>query len=227
MAIIDADAHVVESERTWDFIDEAERQFAPRVMVFKDHGGDGSGKSGTDEFWKIGGVIEGHVPFWAVSLPHQNAYHSSRFTTVRSARFGCDNLHHLTLTFGDGELREALLKAANTETETIPAAAGGSAFARLVNFKLVWCENQTITIEENEFLGKTTRTVSDTLRGDVGDFEYGLIQRGDDCEVHLRQKRDGTGSTYSMAEVTAALLQALAFLHGRHAWPQWQRIVVS
>ena len=45
MAIIDADAHVVESERTWDFLDEAERQFAPRVMVFKDQGGDGSGKT--------------------------------------------------------------------------------------------------------------------------------------------------------------------------------------
>ena len=57
MAIIDADAHVVESERTWDFLDEAERQFAPRVMVFKDYGGDGSGKSGTDEFWKIGGRV--------------------------------------------------------------------------------------------------------------------------------------------------------------------------
>lgn len=57
MAIIDADAHVVESERTWDFLDEAERQFAPRVMVFKDLGGDGSGKSGTDEFWKIGGRV--------------------------------------------------------------------------------------------------------------------------------------------------------------------------
>jgi hypothetical protein len=55
MAIIDADAHVVESERTWDFIDEANRPLAPRVMIFKDRGGDGTGRSGTDEFCRESG----------------------------------------------------------------------------------------------------------------------------------------------------------------------------
>jgi hypothetical protein len=39
MEIIDADAHVVESDRTWDFLNEADKQFAPRVMVFKDRDG--------------------------------------------------------------------------------------------------------------------------------------------------------------------------------------------
>src|ERR687891_419610 len=53
MKIIDADAHVVESERTWDFLDEADRPFAPRVVVFKDRSGPGS----SDEFWKIGGRV--------------------------------------------------------------------------------------------------------------------------------------------------------------------------
>jgi len=35
MAVIDADAHVVEWERTWEYMDEGERAFAPHVMVFK------------------------------------------------------------------------------------------------------------------------------------------------------------------------------------------------
>lgn len=56
MKIIDADAHVVESERTWDFLDETDRQFAPQVMVFKDRG-DGAGPRSGDEFWKIGGRV--------------------------------------------------------------------------------------------------------------------------------------------------------------------------
>ena len=34
MAVIDADAHVVEWERTWDYMDESERALRPRVMVF-------------------------------------------------------------------------------------------------------------------------------------------------------------------------------------------------
>ena len=36
MAVIDADAHVIEWERTWEYMGEGERAFAPRVMVFKD-----------------------------------------------------------------------------------------------------------------------------------------------------------------------------------------------
>lgn len=56
MAIIDADAHVVESERTWDYLDESERELAPRVMVYKDQSA-GLGKRDSDEYWKIGGRV--------------------------------------------------------------------------------------------------------------------------------------------------------------------------
>jgi predicted TIM-barrel fold metal-dependent hydrolase len=57
MDTIDADAHVVESERTWDFLGEGEKSFAPRVMVFKDRSGDGPGHRAGDEFWMIGGRV--------------------------------------------------------------------------------------------------------------------------------------------------------------------------
>jgi predicted TIM-barrel fold metal-dependent hydrolase len=56
MAVIDADAHVVEWERTWEYMDEAERAFAPRVMVFKDAAQRPPGRSAS-EYWMIGGRV--------------------------------------------------------------------------------------------------------------------------------------------------------------------------
>jgi hypothetical protein len=39
MAVIDADAHVVETERTWEYMEEAESLFKPEVVVPKAGGG--------------------------------------------------------------------------------------------------------------------------------------------------------------------------------------------
>lgn len=57
MPVIDADAHVVESERTWDFLDEADKGLAPRVMVFKDHYQESPARRSSDEFWMIDGRV--------------------------------------------------------------------------------------------------------------------------------------------------------------------------
>ena len=56
MAVIDADAHVVEWERTWEYMDESERSFAPRVMVFKDPAQKPSSQRAS-EYWMIGGRV--------------------------------------------------------------------------------------------------------------------------------------------------------------------------
>src|SRR5437879_4125748 len=56
MAVIDADAHVVEWERTWDYMDESERGLRPRVMVFKDPAQKPSGQRAS-EYWMIGGRV--------------------------------------------------------------------------------------------------------------------------------------------------------------------------
>jgi predicted TIM-barrel fold metal-dependent hydrolase len=45
MSVIDADAHVIETERTWDFMPAEDRRFAPERLV--------SAKNGI-EFWRIG-----------------------------------------------------------------------------------------------------------------------------------------------------------------------------
>ena len=47
MAVIDADAHVVETERTWEFIPDAEASFRPEVVVPKAGGG--------REYWMVEG----------------------------------------------------------------------------------------------------------------------------------------------------------------------------
>ena len=36
-----------------------------------------------DQFWKVGGIVEGQVPFWGVGLPGQTGLEMARFT-VRS-----------------------------------------------------------------------------------------------------------------------------------------------
>ena len=48
MPTIDADAHVLETERTWDYMEESEREFRPQV-VSSDEGG---------EFWLVDGKIQ-------------------------------------------------------------------------------------------------------------------------------------------------------------------------
>ena len=65
MAVIDADAHVVEWERTWEYMDESEMAFRPRVMVFKDAAQKPSGQR-AGEYWMIGGRVfakDGNIGF--------------------------------------------------------------------------------------------------------------------------------------------------------------------
>ena len=47
MAVIDADAHVVETERTWEYMEEVESPFKPEVVVPK--------AGGDREYWLIEG----------------------------------------------------------------------------------------------------------------------------------------------------------------------------
>ena len=53
MPTIDSDAHVVESEHTWDFMDRADQKYRP--VVVRPHGAAGQ------EYWFIDGKIRGLV----------------------------------------------------------------------------------------------------------------------------------------------------------------------
>jgi len=176
-----------------------------------------------EHFWKIGGVIEGQVPFWGVSVPHAHQIQTARFV-VRGGHFHFDRIHHLPLLFGDGGLRDALLNTAHVPPERVTLPARGFVDARLTDYQIVWREEMTVTVEQNPFLGDASRTKRDTLEGEVDVFEYGLIQRDLDCYIHLRLKKDASASVSEITRVSQALYRALAFVHGRHSWPQWERI---
>src|SRR5687768_18447747 len=53
MPTIDSDAHVVESERTWDYIDRADQKYRPLIVRPRGEGG--------GEYWFIDGKIRGLV----------------------------------------------------------------------------------------------------------------------------------------------------------------------
>src|SRR5206468_4908551 len=53
MTVIDADAHVHESDHTWDFIAEAEQQFRP--MIFPQQDG-----SDRPSHWIVDGMLQPH-----------------------------------------------------------------------------------------------------------------------------------------------------------------------
>ena len=55
MAVIDADAHVVETERTWDFIPPSDQNLRPIVITKPDNAGNDV------RYWEIDGVIRGTV----------------------------------------------------------------------------------------------------------------------------------------------------------------------
>jgi len=48
--IIDADAHVIETDRTWDFLAESDCKFRPSAVVARDPQAQGRFR----EFWRIG-----------------------------------------------------------------------------------------------------------------------------------------------------------------------------
>jgi len=51
---IDADAHVIETPRTWDYMTEDEQQFRPQIFMRDPHDGAPYGSNQRNEFWKIG-----------------------------------------------------------------------------------------------------------------------------------------------------------------------------
>ena len=60
MGAIDADAHVIETEQTWNYLDETERRFLPQLMT-QSSGADLLSNEGSAvrQFWVIEGRAHG------------------------------------------------------------------------------------------------------------------------------------------------------------------------
>jgi hypothetical protein len=50
MLRIDADAHVLETEKTWEYMESADKKFRPQVVV-------STGGSPNDEYWLVDGTL--------------------------------------------------------------------------------------------------------------------------------------------------------------------------
>ncbi len=193
---------------------DGERQL-PRIV----------GSTTRDQFWKIGCIIEEQVPVWTVGIAHQWITRNTRdvLFSASGACFDVDMAHHLTVPLGEYG-KEAVMTAASEPDPGEDPHERAYASARLVNYKLMWCNLRSETVQENDFLGKSSLIQRDTLRGAFDEFEYALIKRGEDCEVHLRLKKGAVISPRVFRNTFSALLRAIAFLHGQHAWPQWERV---
>ena len=64
MPIIDADARVIESEHTWDYIDEADQKYRPLIKPC----GEGSG-----QYWYVDGKIRSLVRAVQVAEPAERS----------------------------------------------------------------------------------------------------------------------------------------------------------
>ena len=93
------------------------------------------------------------MPAWAVDSPHQWNTHHELFST-RGACFDLDTVHHLTVPLGEHGLNEAVMTAATDPNSCEEPQEVAHASARLVNYELIWCNHDSQTVHENDFLGK-------------------------------------------------------------------------
>jgi hypothetical protein len=147
-----------------------------------------------------------------------------RIDAIELAAVGLD-----TQTYDQIQRRLAQLESAETEfdpDEGISSEKGSHGSnvtfsGLLLGFKLIARNAGTEIKRQNPFLGESTSSSSDTQYGDLSEgWEYGLIERGEDVEFHLRLK-DGANSVDTNNDLKAlqAFMEAIAFIHGQHAWP--------
>ena len=58
MPTIDADAHVLESSRTWDYLREEDEEFRPQIFLRDDAGASAARRNQNKEFWMIDGKLQ-------------------------------------------------------------------------------------------------------------------------------------------------------------------------
>ena len=80
--VIDADAHVVECARTWDFMDPSEKQFRPIPLETREESGV------RRQFWVIDGKVRGFrfPAFSSAELEKRQQQVGRRFADVQESR---------------------------------------------------------------------------------------------------------------------------------------------
>ena len=185
-----------------------------------------------DDFGSVEGLIEHDLAFQIKNFPphHQHSSHNGRSTlryhldAIELSPMGSDAQTYdqirdeleLLESSGLREHRHAPTK------ESQPEEASDVMFSGLLRgFKLISRNASTRSEEHNDFLGTKSSVSYNTQCGGLApEWEYGLIERGEDVEFHLRLKSDCKSlNAQNDLAILHAFLDAVAFMHGQHAWP--------
>jgi hypothetical protein len=190
------------------------------------------------DFWLIQGMIEEEIGFSVRSLPSNSSFNYNFGQPERSTLEFSANRMELTPTGFDcmtsrqiyeiqqqAKQQAGIVEAASSAVAapvcTAPPANVLVTFrAVLPDFKLIERNAGTETKSNNDFLGESSRSTSDTFHGEMLGWTYGLIERDGDLHVYLTSKpeRKSLGKDHD-GRLLHAFLQALAFTHAQHAWP--------
>ncbi len=171
-------------------------------------------------FWVIKGLIEDEIYVKLCAAPSGTS-HNHRFGREKrlSLEFWSSHLE-VTPSGLDGLSNRERRELQTGKPEVVSAQPVPIYFlAILPKFKLIEHNGGTCTETKNDYLGESNSSSSDTFLGQLRDWNYGLIERDGDLHVHFDSKEDYrlTGDEDSVS--FNAFLSALAFAHGKHAWP--------
>jgi hypothetical protein len=184
------------------------------------------------DFWRLEGVLEGsHRISVGNLMPHYETNTTNGITTLvfhvdqlDLAASGSDRITGRQIQKFLSAQRAKNAKTAEGETtkrKPVPRKpAQVTFFAVLKNYRPIARNKGTDVRETNDFLGPKLASRQDTYMGTLPSWKYGLIQVNDDLHVHLRSLENYRSKSQDEDERHfASFLQAIAFTHGKHAWP--------
>lgn len=98
----------------------------------------------------------------------------------------------------------------------------GRFHATLVDYPLLIANETSRTTTKHPYLGETYQAPGDTFVGEVEGFEYALVkhENGTDLNIFARTKASRVSESEALDwRKFNALLNAIGFVHGIHAWP--------
>lgn len=188
--------------------------------------------------WCLTGLIDEELRFRCARVFPSYSQHSTlgadRFTfdlsDVELIPAGWDTLTHDER---DEQIAASLRRADINQPSVASQLAALAARARptpitscfhavLANYPLLTWNASTDTTEENPFFGKSTASAGNIFCGELDGWQYALIEDKSGPDLHLHTRcAPGVLSVSEEADRLkfSALLRALAFVHGVHAWP--------
>ncbi len=179
-------------------------------------------------FWEIKGVIDDRLEFCFHGVPSVRT--TSMSVERESLLILIFHFNRLDLFPDDLERKRHQTVVSELEQKSPPEVRFE---AIILNFRILALNGGTDFTEKNAFYGERGRQCLDTFSGEVPQWRYGLVQRGDDMHVYFYSKSEYLSRGIEFDKrYFEAFLRVIAFTHGQHTWPfsfryahDWQVIV--